>query len=257
MQHPPDLCLRAHALQHWDSGLHLLFALPTKKALVVQGTQATPPSTVFSSQNRRAKLLPRDSAKCQRSSGRLPVQRLWAACRHVVMSLHLLSHGQSDWSAASHPKSGAAAPGTTIKALHRPATRPAGVCLHHLRSADGRAQDVHTCRVPSAQPVCRPADARVSHRGPQVQGRSPMVPEVGPACSAIDCGWLCSARGSTHLHTAAGVLSQHSGAGQGPGSIGFLARSRQQGVVPPAACTPRGAGAAGYSTTGGTTVRDD
>ena len=168
LQHPPDLCLRAHALQHWDSGLHLLFALPTKKALVVQGTQATPPSTVFSSQNRRAKLLPRDSAKCQRSSGRLPVQRLWAACRHVVMSLHLLSHGQSDWSAASHPKSGAAAPGTTIKALHRPATRPAGVCLHHLRSADGRAQDVHTCRVPSAQPVCGPADARVSHRGPQL-----------------------------------------------------------------------------------------
>ena len=44
------------------------------------------------------------------------------------------------------------------------------------------------------------------HAHPQVQGRSPMVPEVGPAGTAFASGWLCSARGSSHLHTACEVF---------------------------------------------------
>ncbi len=70
------------------------------------------------------------------------------------------------------------------------------------------------------------------HAHPQVQGRSPMVPEVGPACSAIDCGWLCSARGSTHLHTCTQLLGCFHNTlmlGRDRGQWGFLQGAGSKG----------------------------
>ena len=172
------------------------------------------------------------------------------------MPLHLQSHGQSFWSISTFLES-SWLPHTQVwccNTMHHHQTVPP-FAASALQVYAYTTSDLQTavlkmftraeCRLPNlyvglltresvngALTSGITADQVVQylrqHAHPQVQRRSPMVPEVGPAGSA-DCGWLCSARSSTHLRTAAGVFWQDSGGGQGLGSMGSLKGAGSKG----------------------------
>ena len=147
---------------------------------------------------------------------------LWASCRHAAVPPHTGSRGQSCWSAASHPQVWCCTTTHHQQHLLLPAWQVYAYTTSDLQTAVLKMFTRAECRLPNlyvglltresvsgALTSGITADQVVQylrqHAHPQVQGRSPMVPEVGSAGSDGDCGCLCSARGSANLCAAAGV----------------------------------------------------